>query len=373
MKVKHIVSEAVVDESLFQLLNSKSWIAYDSNASTLREGDVHYFKSKKEAVDFSETAGTGGYKIIYANSVLDLIRQLSYGEFIGIKFNHFSKNHFFMNEKNFEHLKDNLKYLGFGEKMNEDLQKNLGEGKESFQLKFATEVNRKPFEAILQFRKSDKSENYFLNSYQASMERSNGQRMGQQFYVNNGHGVTAKEAYNLLEGRSVHKELESKEGQKYQAWMQLDLSAKDKRDNYEVKQYHNNYGYDLKEAVSKLAVSELLDPEKEKNLMRSLEKGNLQAVTIEKDGMAHKMYIEANPQFKSVNLYDANFKRVQKESMNLYTAPEKSQGVKEGKDLGKGEEVKEEKSKTVKEGKAIAGSENAPGQQRKSKKNGMGV
>jgi hypothetical protein len=277
-----------------------------------------------------------------------------------------------MNEKNYEHLKDNLKYLGFGEKLNEDLQKNLAEEKESFQLKYTAEVNRKPFEAVLQFRRSDKSENYFLNSYQASLERSNGQRMGQHFYLNNGHGVTAKEAYNLLEGRAVHKELENKEGQKYPAWLQLDFSARDKRDNYEIKQYHANYGYDLRAAVGKLAITELQDPEKEKGLLRSLQKGNVQAVTIEKEGMAHKMYVEANPQFKTVNLFDADFKRVQKERMHLYTAPEKGKEVKETSDLvvGKGKEVKED----LKKGKSLGGNNgDATPSKKSSRKNGMGV
>jgi hypothetical protein len=277
-----------------------------------------------------------------------------------------------MNEKNYEHLKDNLKYLGFGEKLNEDLQKNLAEGKESFQLKYTAEINRKPFEAVLQFRRSDKSENYFLNSYQASLERSNGQRMGQHFYLNNGHGVTAKEAYNLLEGRAVHKELENKEGQKYPAWVQLDFSTRDKRDNYEIKQYHANYGYDLKAAVGKLAISELQDPEKEKGLLRSLEKGNVQAVTIEKEGMAHKMYVEANPQYKTVNLFDADFKRVQKESMHLYTAPEKGKEVKESKDLvvGKGKEVKDD----LKKGKSLSANVgDATPSKKSSRKNGMRV
>lgn len=245
-----------------------------------------------------------------------------------------------MNEKNLEHLKNDLKYLGFGEKLYEDLQRNLMEGKESFQLKFTTEMNRKPYEAVLHFRKSDSTENYFFNSYQASVERTNGQRVGQTFYLDNGKGVTAKESYNLLEGRAVHKELENKEGQKYGAWLQLDFANKDKRGNYEMKQFHSNYGYDLKEAVSKFAVAELADPEKEKSLMQSLQRGNVQSVTIEKDGSAHKMFLEANPQFKVVNLYDANMKRVQKEDMGRYqslvptseTVKKEGQSVKPGGD-----------------------------------------
>jgi hypothetical protein len=61
----------------------------------------------------------------------------------------------------------------------------------------------------------------------------------------------------------------------------------------------------------------LKDPEKEKALMQSLQKGNVQSVTIEKDGSSHKMFIEADPQYKKVNLYDSNMKLVAKESLQF--------------------------------------------------------
>ena len=162
------------------------------------------------------------------------------------------------------------------------------------------EVNKKPFEVTLNFRKSDNSDMYFFNRYKASLTRSNGEKLDQTFYLNKGKGITAKEAYNLLEGRSVYKELTTKEGEPYKAWVQLDFDKKDNRNNYEVKQFHENYGYDLKVAVSKLGVNELNDSEKEKTLMYSLQKGNMQSVSIEKDGNSSKMFIEANPKYKTV-------------------------------------------------------------------------
>jgi len=237
-----------------------------------------------------------------------------------------------MNEQNFEYLKDNIKYLGFGEKQNEALEHHLKEGQQSFRLHFNTEISQKPFEARLQFRKSDNSDMYFLNSFEAALQKNNGQRVEQAFYLNKGKGVTAKEAYNLLEGRSVHKELTGKDGQSYKAWIQIDFDKKDKNNNHEIRQFHENYGYDLKASLSKLAITELDGGEKEKNLLHSLQKGNLQSVSIEKDGMVSKMFVEANPQFKSVNLYDAKLQRVPKENMELYLNKEQSAGKAIGKD-----------------------------------------
>jgi hypothetical protein len=221
-----------------------------------------------------------------------------------------------MNEQNFQYLKDNIKYMGFGEKLNDILDAKLKEGKPEFSLSNKTEINRKPFEVTLHFRKSDNSDMYFFNSYNASLRRSNGESVDQTFYLTKGKGITAKEAYNLLEGRAVFKELSTKEGEPYKAWLQLDFDNKDKRNNHEVKQFHDNYGYNLKAAVSKFSIAELADPEKEKLLLQSLQKGNVQAVSVEKDGKVLKMFIEANPQYKTVNIYDGQFKRIQKEELS---------------------------------------------------------
>ncbi len=238
-----------------------------------------------------------------------------------------------MNEQNFEYLKDNIKYMGFGEKLNEPLENNLKQGKDEFQLDFKTEINKKPFEATLHFRKSDSTDMYFFNSYNASLQRSNGQKMDQTFYLNKSKGVTAKEAYNLLEGRSVYKELTAKETKEpYKAWIQLDFTEKDKNNNHKVEQFHENYGFDLKAAVSKFPIADMNTPDKEKALMQSLQKGNVQSVTIEKNGTTQKMFIEANPQFKTVTLFDSQMKLVQKEALDQYKSVSKGQEKELGKD-----------------------------------------
>ena len=250
-----------------------------------------------------------------------------------------------MNTENVTYLKDNIKYMGFGENLKAELEKNLNEGKAEFQLHHKAEINKKSFEATLNFRKSDKSEMYFFNNYHASLEKTNGEKMEQTFYLNKGKGITSKEAFNLLDGRAVHKDLVTKEGQPYKAWIQLDPGNKDKNNNFEVKQFHENYGFDLNAAVEKFAIMELKDPEKEKALMQSLQKGNVQSVTIEKDGNSHKMFIEADPQYKKVTLYDSNMKLVAKESIEIYQSvgkTEASMAVKEEMGNDKKKELKQE-------------------------------
>jgi hypothetical protein len=357
MGKEHPIADEVLDLIIIALSKGQNWMAYNNSLYFIDKENVHFFKYQHEANDFAENniSDRDAFQVLHVSSVEDLLKNIPYGENLNQQLSagmnkqsiNNSSKFKIMNEQNFQYLKDNIKYMGFGENMSEALEANLKEGKPEFTLSNKTEVNKKPFEVNLHFRKSDNSDMYFFNSYNASLQRSNGEKVNQTFYLTKGKGITAKEAYNLLEGRAVFKELSTKDGQAYKAWVQLDFEKKDKHNNHEVKQFHENYGYDLKAAAQKFAISELADPEKEKALMQSMQKGNIQSVSIERDGSVFKMFIEANPQFKTVTLYDAQMKRMQKEDLNQYHSVEQSQG-KEIKTDQK-EDLKQDKKKEVKQ------------------------
>ena len=366
MKDEHVISDELLEAAQAAFQRGENWIAYNRSLYFLDKEDVYFFKSSDEAYQFSSDniSDHDSFHVLHARSIDELLKQMPYGENV---INFKNKNLSIMNEQNFEYLKDNIKYMGFGEKQHDVLQQHLSEGKADFQMAFASEVNKKPFEAVLQFRKSDNSDMYFLNSYHASLERRNGEKMEQTFYLNKGKGVTAKEAFNLLEGRSVFKELSNKAGEPYKAWMQLDFEKKDKNNNNEVKQFHENYGYDLKAAVGKFPVTELDGGEKEKSLMQSLQKGNLQSVSIGVNGESQKMFIEANPQFKTVNLYDGKMQRLgqeQRVGLSVKNDVKESKDVKVDNKL----EVKDKKSVSQK-----AGDEPGGVKKKGSRKKGMSM
>lgn len=244
-----------------------------------------------------------------------------------------------MNERNLDYLKSNIRNHGFGETLGPELETALKAGQAEFTLAFKTEVNKREMEATLYFKKSNESDLYFFNKYDTRLKNEKDETIAQTFYINNGWGVTLKEAYNLLNGRAVHKELTSKDHEKYQAWIQLDFSAKDKNGNFERKQFHQNYGYDLKEALSYYPIKEMQQKEGMDKLIRSLEKGNVQMVTIQVSGNDEKVFIEANPQYKTINLYNSKFQRLdQEQRQELMNKPE----LKEGKEQTKGKEKSQE-------------------------------
>lgn len=222
-----------------------------------------------------------------------------------------NQNSKIMNQKNFEYLRDQVKYTGFGEGLENDLKQKIEEGRPEFKLAYETKYGNDTINATLNFSQSKQSDMYFFNSYQVSLQKENSpEAMEQIFYINKGNNITMKEAYNLMEGRSVNKDLTNKEGQVYNAWIQMDFKQSDDNGNFKLKHYHQNYGYDLESVLSKHPIKEMGNEEYKSNLMDSLKKGNLQSATFQNNGTEQKQYIEANPQFKTINIYDSSMQRL---------------------------------------------------------------
>lgn len=216
-----------------------------------------------------------------------------------------------MNQKNFEYLRDQVKYTGFGEGLEIDLKEKLSKQTPDFTMNHTAKYGNDTASSELHFSKSSQSDMYFFNSYKVSLKKENvPENMEQTFYINKGNNITLKEAYNLMNGRAVNKDLTNKDNQMYNAWVQMDFKQADNNGNYKLKQYHQNYGFDLDQVLAKHPIKELGHDEHKSNLLDSLKKGNRQSVTFIRDGAEQKNYIEANPQFKTINIYDSNMQRL---------------------------------------------------------------
>lgn len=237
-----------------------------------------------------------------------------------------------MNEKNYDYLKDQVMYTGFGEAMEGELRQNMEQLKPEFKMNHEAFYGNDKVSAELNFKKSEQSDLYFFNSYKAQLQKEGSNEfLEQTFYINKGNNITLKEAYNLMEGRSVYKELTNKDDEKYNTWLQLDFKNTDAKGNFKINHYHENYGFNLEATLGKNSIKELNTPKYKDDLISSLKKGNLQSVTFLKGNKEMKQFIEANPQFKTITVYDSNLKRLDTRQKNTET-------------IGKGESKEQRKS-----------------------------
>jgi hypothetical protein len=253
-----------------------------------------------------------------------------------------------MNEQNLEYLKERLFYLGFAEKLNKDLETHISAGKEQFQIPFRGEFKNGEKTSVVEysidFSKSKTQDMYFLNKYQATLKNEDpAKERSQTFYINKGNGVAAKEAFNMLEGRAVLKTLFKKdEGEKYQAWQQIDFSQKDKHNNHMVNSYHSAYGFDLEKSVLRHPIKELTSVEATADILKSLQKGNRPRVTIEKDGKDEKMFLEASPRERRVHVYDESGRR-QFQGVREHKGEKSEEKQSNGQDQSQGKKEKSQK------------------------------
>jgi len=340
----HIISDEALHQINSELLNGNWWVAYNTISYLLDVGDVYLFKSKGEADDFAESniSDFDNYQVKEIKPFTDAPKTAKY-EMLKApveasslnKTNLFTQKTNIMNQKNFEYLRDQVKYTGFGEGLENDLKQKMEDGKPEFKLQHQTKYGNDSVTATLNFSQSKQSDMYFFNSYQVSLQKENSpETMEQTFYINKAGNITLKEAFNLMEGRSVNKDLTNKEGQVYNAWIQMDFKQSDNNGNFKLKHYHQNYGYDLEAVLSKHPIKELGNTDFKASLMDSLKKGNLQSATFQDSGTEQKQYIEANPQFKTINIYDSSMQRV-----------DNRQSKKERQSEGENQSVKQDNKK----------------------------
>jgi hypothetical protein len=214
-----------------------------------------------------------------------------------------------MNEKNYEYLTEQLKRIGFGDTLNDELRKNMEKQSAEFTLNVQKSYDTDNVSATLHFKKSGESDMFFFNKYDLQLKKENHDNtIKQTFYPNK--SITLKEGYNLLNGRAIHKTLTNKEGEKYNAWLQLDFKNNTESGNYQLKQFHQNYGYDLESTLSKYPIKELQNEKFKESLIKSLERGNLQSATFKVNGKEEKIYITPNLAFKTLHAFDEKNQKV---------------------------------------------------------------
>lgn len=260
-------------------------------------------------------------------------------------FNQLNNNN--MNTQNLDFLKKSLLNLGFGEQVNKELEKNIEKKVPEFNLTAKHEFNQQKVDYNLHFKAGDNQDMYFFNKFDTTLNKGKEKEMNQTFYINKGNGITAKEAFNLMEGRAVHKQLFNKEGEKYQAWLQLDNENLTQNGNKEIKRFSENYGYKLEDVLAGKGIKELNTPESTENLFRSLKKGNTQQITVERNGEEKKYFIAASPQFKTVDLYDHQMKKIKREEL-LQPEQKKSNDLKTKQQQKEALPVKKHKKVSIK-------------------------
>lgn len=344
---------AIVDLLQHEISQGNVWIAASQQGIALQATDIRCFKTRSAAESYLKNQpDRHDNQLAPAKPVYDILKTLDslqannelilrdthlQMEQVLVNYERLKTN--VMEEKNYEFLKEQLLKTGFGETLNKELANKMAQGEPEFQLKLKSAYGEKNTEATLHFRKSNESDRYFFNSYDMQLKNKEDEVAKQTFYIQRGNTYTAKEAFNLLDGRAVHKTLTNKKDEKYQAWVQIDFDAHTEKGNHKLKQYHQNYGYDLQKNLAQFPIKELAEDQSRERLIKSLEKGNLQQVTLQLPDGDKKVFITPKLEHKALSALDEKGQKVsltklaeeQKQTVKQDVAAEAKQTMKEEK------------------------------------------
>ncbi|WP_312901657.1 hypothetical protein [Chryseobacterium taichungense] len=213
-----------------------------------------------------------------------------------------------------QYPKFQLKYLGFGEgeQLHKDLENGINAPEKEFEIKITSDKTMpgNEMEFTLKFNKIENG-SVFMNFYNAKLTKENGDVISHNFPVNRVNTFTAKEAVNLLEGRTVKIEFHNPKTEKIEpAFAKLNFNEpKTEKGNYNFQNFYKNYVVDTAQIVEK---SKLIfdKPEWKESTIKSLEKGNIVKVKFELDDKVVEGKAVLNPQYKNLNLYDSDMNRI---------------------------------------------------------------
>jgi len=232
-----------------------------------------------------------------------------------------------MNEKNLDYLKRQLFYLGFGDKLNHVLETAISRELSKFKLGLSN--TQRPLENPdpkaprtdhisyeLNFNRGKDSDVYYLNDYLVTLHKA-GESVPrtQTFDLQRDHGVTALQAYKLLSGLSFEKEVAlAREGekpgeQKTPMWFRLNLEVTDAYGNHPLRKIRPEYGFDLPAALDKYPLA--FKSEREiADALQTLRSGNYYHAELAIGEKAVPVLVAANPQMKTVDIYDHTLKEI---------------------------------------------------------------
>jgi hypothetical protein len=156
--------------------------------------------------------------------------------------------------------------------------------------------------------------NYVAKSFRGTFY---GKPASQTIWPERGKGFTVQQTAQMIQGHSVFRNdlVNFTSGEVYAAWVKFDMDkGAGANGNFNLQQYHvPQYGFDLSKVLDSYNIKELAVPEKREKLEVDLRNGMTPLVSVEKDGQAVKLLLEAVPRYNKLNFYTPDGKMEKRE------------------------------------------------------------
>ena len=204
-------------------------------------------------------------------------------------------------ELNSHALQEDLQLMGFSDVFKK-AESKIRQGHDSFTIPISYFVDDHiRMDHQVSFSRNGNGE-YNVNGFEAALHNQRKpSEVKRQFFGREGSdSIDADQACKLLRGRALEKDGK---------WIQLDFNDRDEKGNFRIRDYRTGTQYDLREKLKEFP-SKPLSPEEEKKIVENLKAGERTSVSFSVDGVEKRFYIEANPQFRNITIYDEHSKKI---------------------------------------------------------------
>ena len=246
-----------------------------------------------------------------------------------------------MNEQNLDYLKKSLDYLGFGTKLNDVLESAISREIPAFTLGVnqsysSAQMRKNPalgtdqVRFMLNFNRSKQSDMYFLNDYEVTLLKAgSAQPIKQVFDLERDNRITALQAYKLLSGNSLERDVYTKSEnseatEKKKVWFKLNLDIQDAYGNHPLKKFYPEFKFDLSDAINKYPFKGLTELGKD-GMMKMLRSGNMVQADMLVGKKSVPVFITANPQYKGLDVFDKNMVAIRQDE--IFPKAEKDKSI----------------------------------------------
>jgi hypothetical protein len=207
--------------------------------------------------------------------------------------------------ENVELVKQKIKFAGFGEYFNKEIDTRIAAGATEFKLITQRDVEKGNMLYELEVNIKDKKAYY--NGFAGTLtDKSTGESVRQWFPSKD--NVTSREAVQLLWDkempRAVHKQYFDDQGERYGTWLQLNFNELTESGNHKMMRYSDKFGFNLENKLNDFTFQELSDSAKVKEMVKIMEKGGEAVVTPSDTSRYSNVYISANPEKGTINIVD---------------------------------------------------------------------
>ncbi len=174
-----------------QLAKGYEWVVYDTDNPIATLYDLHCFADEDEALDFAreyqqiwnwhEAVPIGD--MVFNLKELDRLRPKTAKQTTINKDSTPLKTEKVMNLNNLYDLRDEMKMLGFSDKLVAQMEENMKKDVPEFKLHDTINAAKGRVDLTLHFKQSGQSEYYYLNRFEAALNKGKALEAGQKYWV----------------------------------------------------------------------------------------------------------------------------------------------------------------------------------------------